>query len=290
MAAMGGSAVTADGSLTTFGRTNGSDYINTDMLSDVVDVSCGRSTGLAVTEDGTLYTWSGSSEPQVFSVSDTENQNSTSSVNQSRTKSADSLNGVSATGEGSTVSKSSSSVRGIASAATQAVSTEKTAEFTDLIPGDVYNVYLVRTRVLADPCGSGNLLYINQVTADSEGKITLNYIPKAEYITTELFAVGANCSQHTYENGKCVYCGAVCEHSFDENDVCMVCGAENAVILGDCNLNGVVNLYDVIEIAKFIMDMRTFNEKEMLLSDCNLDTNVNLYDAVEIARWIMNPA
>ncbi len=281
-----GAAITTDGSLTTFG----SGYKNTDILSDVADVSCGGTTGLAVTEDGTLYTWNGSSQPQVFSVSDTEDQNSTLSINQSSTKSADLQSAGSVSDTGNAVRESRSSVRGIASAETQAVSAAKTAEFTDLVPGEVYNVYLVRTRVLADPCGSGNLLYINQVTADGEGKITLNYIPKAEYITTELFAVGADCSQHSYENGECIYCGAVCEHSFDESDVCTVCGAENTGILGDCNLNGVVNLYDVIEIAKFIMDMRTFNEKEMLLSDCNLDTNVNLYDAVEIARWIMNPA
>lgn len=259
------------------------------MLSDVADISCGGSMGIAVTEDGTVYTWSGSSEPKVFCVTVDEEQNSTSSVNQNSTKSVDSQSAGSSSNTESTVKGNRSSVRGIVSASPQAVS-EKTAEFTDLVPGEVYNVYLVRTRVLADPCGSGNLLYINQVTADSEGKIILNYIPKSEFITTELFAVGTTCSQHSYENGKCVYCGAICEHTYDENDVCTICGAENAGILGDCTLNSVVNLYDVIEIARFIMDMRTFNEKEMLLADCNLDTNVNLYDAVEIARWIMNPA
>lgn len=177
-----GAAITTDGNLCTFG----SGYKKENLLCDVVDIDCGPFMSIAATENGDVYTWSGSSEPNFFSVSVAEEQNNTSSVNQSSTKSVESQSGVSAAGEGSAVSRSSSSVRGIVSASPMAVSTEKTAEFTDLVPGEVYNVYLVRTRILADPCGSGNLLYINQVTADSEGKITLNYIPKAEYITTEL--------------------------------------------------------------------------------------------------------
>ncbi len=276
-----GAAITTDGSLTTFG----SGYINTDMLSDVVDVCCGGSLGLAVTSDGTLYTWSKRSQPEIFSVDETSEQ-STGGNNTMSVETQDAASVAETQNPG--ISYGGISVKTNASPAPKAVPTEKTAEFTELVPGDVYNIYLIRTRVLADPCGSGNLLYINQATADNDGKITLNYIPKSEFITTEIFAVGSQCSQHTYEKGECIYCGAVCEHSYDENDICTICGAENEGISGDCTLNGKVDIYDAIEIVRFIMDMRTFNEKEMLLADYNLDTNVDLYDAIGIAKLIMS--
>lgn len=56
---------------------------------------------------------------------------------------------------------------------------------------------------------------------------------------------------------------------------------------GDIDGNGTINLYDIIEVARYIMGMRTFNTEEMQLADYNEDSKVDLYDAVEMARLIM---
>ncbi len=56
---------------------------------------------------------------------------------------------------------------------------------------------------------------------------------------------------------------------------------------GDISKSGAIDLYDAIEVAKYIMNMRTFTDEEMEYADYNGDGIVNLYDAVEIARFIL---
>lgn len=56
---------------------------------------------------------------------------------------------------------------------------------------------------------------------------------------------------------------------------------------GDINGDGVLNLYDVIEIAKSLIGMRTFTDEEKLIADYNHDGVVNLYDAIEVARTLL---
>ncbi len=49
-----------------------------------------------------------------------------------------------------------------------------------------------------------------------------------------------------------------------------------------------VDLYDAIEIAKYIMDISDFDEDTKLLADMQIGYGVtDLYDAIEIARIIM---
>ncbi len=63
---------------------------------------------------------------------------------------------------------------------------------------------------------------------------------------------------------------------------------ENIVISkGDVNRNGTINLYDVIEVAKYILNMTSFDSEQLSLGDMNSDGVVNLYDAIEIAEIIM---
>ena len=56
---------------------------------------------------------------------------------------------------------------------------------------------------------------------------------------------------------------------------------------GDVTCDGKVNLYDAIEIARYIMNMRSFTDDEYTVADYNSDEQVNLYDVIEIARVIM---
>lgn len=56
---------------------------------------------------------------------------------------------------------------------------------------------------------------------------------------------------------------------------------------GDVNMDEKINLYDAIEVAKYIMHTRAFNDKENVLADYDDNGEVNLYDAVGVAKTLM---
>ena len=56
---------------------------------------------------------------------------------------------------------------------------------------------------------------------------------------------------------------------------------------GNISGNGEIDIYDVVEIAKEILGMRTFTEEEKKIADINGDGMVNLYDAIEIAGMLI---
>lgn len=56
---------------------------------------------------------------------------------------------------------------------------------------------------------------------------------------------------------------------------------------GDVTRDGVVNLYDAIEIAKYMMKMITLDEEQLTVGDMNGDSVVNLYDAIAVCNIIM---
>ncbi len=56
---------------------------------------------------------------------------------------------------------------------------------------------------------------------------------------------------------------------------------------GDVDFNEVIDLYDVIAIARYIADPASLNEAQITAADYNLDGITNLYDAVELAKKIM---
>lgn len=60
------------------------------------------------------------------------------------------------------------------------------------------------------------------------------------------------------------------------------------IIPGDVNFDEVINLYDVIEITKYMMDSSYFGDDQIAAADYNADGKVNLYDAIDIAKMIMN--
>ncbi len=58
-------------------------------------------------------------------------------------------------------------------------------------------------------------------------------------------------------------------------------------IIGDVTEDCSVNLYDAVEIAKYMMEMVEFDEDTLALADYNSDGDVNLYDVIDIAKTIM---
>ena len=51
------------------------------------------------------------------------------------------------------------------------------ASYSDLIPDEVYNFYLVKSKETDSVISSDNLLYITQAVADKNGDLTINYAP-----------------------------------------------------------------------------------------------------------------
>lgn len=56
---------------------------------------------------------------------------------------------------------------------------------------------------------------------------------------------------------------------------------------GDVNFDAVTDLYDVIGIAKYIINPLTLNETEIEASDFNRDGVTDLYDAIDIAKTLI---
>lgn len=56
---------------------------------------------------------------------------------------------------------------------------------------------------------------------------------------------------------------------------------------GNITRDGVVDLYDAIEIAKYMMNMIDIDEEQMEVGDINNDGVVDLYDAIEVARTLL---
>lgn len=59
------------------------------------------------------------------------------------------------------------------------------------------------------------------------------------------------------------------------------------VVYGDADNNGEINLYDAVEIAKYMMNMTAFDEVQSFVADFDGNGKVDLYDAVEIAKSLM---
>ena len=58
-------------------------------------------------------------------------------------------------------------------------------------------------------------------------------------------------------------------------------------IRGDISRNGRIDLYDAIEIAKYLINMRDLTSEEEDIADYNYDGRVDLYDAVGIAKYLL---
>lgn len=56
---------------------------------------------------------------------------------------------------------------------------------------------------------------------------------------------------------------------------------------GDATNDDVINLYDAIEISKYIMNISDIDEDTVLLADINRDGKTNIYDAIEVAKTLM---
>ncbi len=66
-----------------------------------------------------------------------------------------------------------------------------------------------------------------------------------------------------------------------------IIGEEYVALHGDISYNGIIDLYDAIEIAKSLIGARTFTDEEKKIADFNNDGIVDLYDAISIAKKML---
>ena len=65
-----------------------------------------------------------------------------------------------------------------------------TETFTDLLPNEVYNFYVMKSKTAENPFAGENLLYITQAVTDENGGLTISYIPKESFETANIFVAG----------------------------------------------------------------------------------------------------
>ena len=66
------------------------------------------------------------------------------------------------------------------------------ASYSDLVPNEVYNFYLVKTKDTDYVISSNNLLYITQEAADENGDLTIKYAPINNESNAEKLLIGMN--------------------------------------------------------------------------------------------------
>lgn len=59
-------------------------------------------------------------------------------------------------------------------------------------------------------------------------------------------------------------------------------------LIGDISKNGAIDLFDAIEVCKYIMGMTKFTYDQRQIADFNSSGEVDLFDAIELCREIMN--
>ncbi len=128
------------------------------------------------------------------------------------------------------------------------------------------------------------------------------YLPETvEKIGDNAFS-GSSLSSITIENPECVigenalpdelveiscYKGSTADKYASEKGIEVYYLDSAEFIPGDISGNGKIDLYDAIEICKYIMGMRTFTDDEMVVADYDGNGKVDLYDAIGIAKELL---
>ena len=78
-------------------------------------------------------------------------------------------------------------------------STTPTKSFKNLNPNGIYNFYIMKDKETQQPFDNGNLLYINQYQAQSDGTLSVNYETTGDTSNAEAFVVGGNIGDESQE-------------------------------------------------------------------------------------------
>ena len=131
------------------------------VLSGVRSVSLGTDHSSAVTNDGDLYVWGYNGYGQIGNGTN-EYQLTPYKVTINTTKTT----------------------------STSATTVGNNKKYTGLLPNEVYNFYIVKSKTADDVLATGNLLYITQGKTDENGNLSVTYKPKETVTSPQMFIVG----------------------------------------------------------------------------------------------------
>ena len=181
-------AITEDGNLWMWGAndkgqlgdgTNEDKNTPVKFMENIKSVNLGAHDSGVIKEDGSLWMWGSNSNGQLGNGTIVDSMypiNITGQFNQTQQ-----LN----TAEPTT---------GIA-----LQSTTPTTSFKNLNPNGIYNFYIMKDKEAQQPFDNGNLLYINQYQAQSDGTLSVNYETTGDTSNAEAFVVGGNTCDESVE-------------------------------------------------------------------------------------------
>ena len=180
-------AITEDGNLWMWGwnsrgelgdGTNNHRNTPVKVMENVKEISLGDHNG-AIKEDGSLWMWGDNAKGQLGNETTVDSMhpiNITDQFNQTQQLTTD---------EPTT------------NIALQ--STPPTTSFKNLNPNKIYNFYIMKDKEAQQPFDNGNLLYINQYQAQSDGTLSVNYETTGDTSNAEAFVVGGNTCDESVE-------------------------------------------------------------------------------------------
>ena len=130
------------------------------------------------------------------------------------------------------------------------------SEYSNKIANADYIIAVVKDPNAEDILSAENLLYVDQFTADNDGKISVS--------------LPVSSDTKDYET--------------------VLFGPEKTALKGDVNSDGKVGIDDVTYIQKYLANLAEFTEEQMALADVNKDGEVNIDDATLIQKHLVGMA
>ena len=207
------------------------------------------------------------------------------------------------------------------SRAVAAVDSLQTADLNGLVPNENYIIASVKSADEKDMLSDDNLLYITQTTADENGCVSLNYLPKEETENSVIVYYGANIKnaevtiEPIYYNeneqqadysvsygGKVLTKDVDYTISIDENvtelgnysvkitGIGGYCGTKYvtfsvALKAGDVDCDGFVDINDVTALQTYLSQIDNMSYYQKNSSDVTKDNVIDINDATMIQRY-----
>lgn len=207
------------------------------------------------------------------------------------------------------------------SRAVVAVDSLQTADLNGLVPNENYIIASVKSADEKDMLSDDNLLYITQTTADENGCVSLNYLPKEETENSVIVYYGANIKnaevtiEPIYYNkneqqadysvsygGKVLTKDVDYTISIDENvtelgnysvkitGIGGYCGTKYvtfsvALKAGDVDCDGFVDINDVTALQTYLSQIDNMSYYQKNSSDVTKDNVIDINDATLIQRY-----
>ena len=202
----------------------------------------------------------------------------------------------------------------LATSGLMGTSTENVAEFDGLIAGGDYIVAVVKSEEAEDLLSADNLLYIDQLTADENGNVSLDYVPRESVDNSVALIFGADrmsvsdaeVTAIKDEGSQVVEYtvtlnGAVLTEKVDyelavDGDSVTVTGINSykysttqtvePMLIGDVNLDNEININDTTVIMKYLVELESFDDSQKLVADTNGDGVISVTDATQVQKYL----